>query len=102
MPEVFLLIALVLSGASILLRVAPHRKILNFVDYDSPCPVAAINRYAAARLLLPVGVSLGCAALAAMRPAWSVPLIFPAMVSILGAVIWIAAGVGRLQQRASR
>lgn len=98
MPVVFLLIALVLSGMAALLYFAPHRKILNFVNYDATQSAAAINRYAAARLLLPVSVSLGCAGLAAIRPEWIVPLLFPAIISILGAVVWIAAGVTRQEK----
>lgn len=96
MPEVFLLIALVLCGMAAVLYFAPHRKILNFVNYDSPQSAAAINRYAAVRLLLPVGVSLGSAAFVTARPELLVPLLFPAIISILGAVVWIAAGVTRL------
>lgn len=97
MPEVFLLIALLLSAMAGLLRVAAGRKLLNFVEYGPAQMVAPINRYAAARLLLPVCVSLGCAALAALRPALGVPLLFLIPVSILGAVVWIAAGVSRFQ-----
>jgi hypothetical protein len=98
MPEVFLLIALVLSGMAAVLYFAPHRKILNFVNYDAANAAAAINRYAATRLLLPVSVSLGSAALVTTRPELLVPLLFPVIISILGAVVWIAAGVTRLNK----
>lgn len=97
MPEVFLVIALLLAGIAALLCVAAERKLLNFVEYGPAPMVAPVNRYAAARLLLPVCVSLGCAALAALRPALGVPLLFLIPVSILGAVVWIAAGVDRFQ-----
>lgn len=97
MPEIYVLIALLMAGIAAALRVAPHLRLLNFVDYDGARSVAGINRYAALRLLLPVIVNAGCACFAAMRPEWSVPLIFPAIVSILAAVVWIAAGATRLK-----
>ncbi|BDT57334.1 hypothetical protein MasN3_08280 [Massilia varians] len=56
-----------------------------------------INRYAAPRLLLPVGVSAGCAYLAGMWPELALPLLFPVMISILAAVVWISAGLSRLK-----
>jgi hypothetical protein len=95
MPEIFVVIALLLSGIAALLHFAAERKLLNFVDYGPGQAVARINRYAAARLLLPVCVNLGCAYLAAMRPGLAVPLLFLTPLSILGAVVWIAAGIGR-------
>lgn len=99
MDNVFLLIAALLSAIAALLHCAPRLRLLNFVSYDGPASVARINRYAAARLLLPVGVSVGCAYTAGMRPEWLAPLLFPTMLSILAAVIWIAAGVTRLDTR---
>lgn len=99
MDKVFLLIAALLSGIAALLYCAPRLRLLNFVSYDAPASVVRINRYAAARLLLPVGVSAGCAYIAGMRPELTVPLLFPTMISILAAVVWIAAGVTRLKDR---
>lgn len=96
MSEVFLVIALILFGLVILLYSAADRRLLNFVDYDT-VPVARINRHAAARLLLPVCVSAGCAWAAARHPELTVPLLFLTPLSILGTVIWIGAGVQRLQ-----
>ena len=96
MSEVFLVIALILLGLVILLATAGDRKLLNFVDYGTASPVR-INRHAAVRLLLPVCVNAGCAWAAATRPELAVPLLFLTPLSILGAVVWIAAGIGRLQ-----
>lgn len=96
MPEVFLGIALLLFALAVLLYAASDRKLLNFVDYSAAQTVARINRYAAARLLLPVAVNAGCAWTAAMWPQLAVPLLFLTPLSILGAVVWIAAGVSRL------
>ena len=98
MYKVFLVIALVLLGMSAVLGLAPRHKVLNFVNYEGAAPVVRINRYAAARLLLPIGVSLACAYIVAMRPEFAVPLLFPTIISILAAVVWIAAGVTRLEK----
>lgn len=97
MPNVFLLIAVLLSGMAALLCFVPKLKILNFVPYPDSASVSRINRYGALRLLLPVGVSLACAYLVEMRPELLVPLLFPVMISILAAVVWIAAGLARLK-----
>ena len=97
MTEIFLVIALLLFGLALLLATASNRKLLNFVDYGAAPTIARINRYAAARLLLPVVVNAGCAAIAAARPQLGVPLLFLTPLSILGAVVWIASGVHRLQ-----
>jgi hypothetical protein len=97
MPEVFLVVALLVSGMAALLYMAGERRLLNFVDYGSAPTVARINRYAAARLLIPVFVNLGCAYIAGRRPELSVPLIFLAPISILCAVVWVAAGISRLK-----
>ena len=97
MSEVFLVIALILFGLVILLSTAADRRLLNFVDYDTAPTPARINRHAAVRLLLPVCVNAGCAWAAARHPELTVPLLFLTPLSILGAVVWIAAGVGRLQ-----
>jgi len=94
---VFLFIALILFGIAAILYFAPHLKILNIVDYESARSPDAINRYAAARLLIPASVSLGAAFIAGIRPDLMVPLIFLLMTSILVAVVWIAAGVNRLK-----
>ena len=96
MPEVFLTIALILFGLAILLWFAGGRRLLNFVDYGA-APAARINRHAAARLLLPVCVNAGCAWAAARHPQLTVPLLFLTPLSILGTVLWIGAGVHRLQ-----
>jgi len=96
MSAVFLVIALLLFGITVLLIAAGDRTLLNFVDYDAAQSAARINRYAAARLLLPVAVNAGCAWITATRPQLAVPLLFLTPLSILGAVVWIAAGVHRL------
>jgi len=96
MSDVFLAIALLLLGISILLALAGNRTLLNFVDYGTAPAAAQVNRYAAARLLLPVAVNAGCAWIAAARPQLAVPLLFLTPLSILGAVVWIAAGMHRL------
>jgi hypothetical protein len=96
MFNVFSLLALLLAAIAALLCLAPQVKLLNFVHYAPGRSVARINRYAAARLLLPAGVSLACAWLAGTAPELTVPLIFPVMLSVLAAVVWIAAGVTRL------
>ncbi|MFC5479672.1 hypothetical protein [Massilia suwonensis] len=101
MSEVFLVIALILFGLVILLTTAADRRLLNFVDYDTAPSTARINRYAAARLLLPVCVNAGCAWAAARHPELTVPLLFLTPLSILGTVIWIGAGVQRLQATSS-
>ena len=98
MAKIFLLIGVLLSGIAALLYFVPKRRTLNFVDYDAPASVVRINRYAAPRLLLPAGVSAGCAYAVAMRPELAVPLLFPMMISILAAVVWIAAGLTRLKE----
>ena len=95
MAKIFLLIGVLLSGVAALLYFAPTLRLLNFVDYDAPSSVVRINRYAAPRLLLPVGVSGGCAYIAVERPELAVPLLFPTILSILAAVVWIAAGLTR-------
>jgi hypothetical protein len=65
MSDVFVMIALVLSGIAVLLTLAGHRKLLNFVDYGAAQSAARINRHAATRLLLPIAVNAGCAWIAA-------------------------------------
>jgi len=97
MSEIFLVIALLVAGIAALLYMASDRKLLNFVDYGAAQAPACINRYAARRLLLPVAVNLACAWLAAAQPQLAVPLLFLTPLSILGAVVWIAAGVSRLK-----
>lgn len=97
MTKIFLLIGVLFSGVAALLYFAPRLRLLNFVDYDAPSSVVRINRYAAPRLLLPVGVGAGCAYLAGMWPELALPLLFPVMISILAAVVWISAGLSRLK-----
>ena len=97
MREVLIAIALLLSGIAVLLLIAGDRKLLNFVDYGHAQSATRINRYAAARLLLPVAVNVGCTWIATTRPQLAVPLLFLTPLSILGAVVWIAAGVSRLK-----
>lgn len=96
MPELFLFIALLLLGIAASLYFAPNLKILNFINYDSSHSVIQINRYAATRMLIPVIVSFTCFYIAENRPELTVPLIFSDIISILVAVVWIAAGVTRL------
>jgi len=98
MSGIFLVIALLVAGIAVLLVATGERKLLNFVDYGAAQAPARINRYAALRLLLlPVAVNLACAWLAVARPQLTVPLLFLTPLSILGAVVWIAAGVARLK-----
>ena len=97
MPDIFLSIALLLLALAGLLHTARNRRLLNFVDYGPAQAVARINRYAAARLLLPATVNAACAWIAAMWPQLAVPLLLLTPLSILGAVVWIAAGVHRLK-----
>ncbi|MFC4929847.1 hypothetical protein [Massilia sp. GCM10023247] len=99
MPGIFLLIALLLFLVAAVLRFSGERKLLNFVEYGPAQPVARINRHAAVRLLLPVCVNLGCAWIASVRPQLAVPLLFLTPLSLLAAVVWIAAGVNRLAVR---
>lgn len=96
MAKFFLLIGVLLAGMAALLYFAPKLRLLNVVNYDAPASVVRINRYAAARLLVPVGASAGCGYAAAIHPELAVPLLFLTMMSILVAVVWIAAGVTRL------
>lgn len=96
MLHIFLTIALLLFALAVLLYNASDRKLLNFVDYSAAQTVARINRYAAMRLLLPACVNAGCSWIAGQRPELGVPLLFLTPLSILGAVVWIAAGVSRL------
>jgi hypothetical protein len=95
MPGVFVVIALILFALAVLLYTASKRKLLNFVDYGA-APAARINRHAAPRLLLPAGVNAACAWIAAHHPQLAVPLLFLTPISILCAVVWIAAGIHRL------
>jgi len=97
MAKIFLLIGVLLSGVAALLYFVPTLRLLNFVDYDAPSSVVRINRYAAPRLFLPVGMSAGCAYFVGGRPELALPLLFPTMISILAAVVWIAAGLTRLK-----
>jgi hypothetical protein len=94
--NVLMLIALILSALVALLYLAPALKVLNFVDYTAD-DAARINRFAAARQLIPAFVSIACAGIAEMRPALLVPLIFPILISVVATVVWIAAGLSRLK-----
>ena len=98
MSGIFLLIALILLLMAAVLYSMPNLRILNFVAYDSASSVIRINRYAASRLLLPALVFLLSAYVVEKRAELAVPLIFPCMISMLIAVVWIAAGVGRLER----
>jgi hypothetical protein len=97
MAHIFMAIAVLLLAIVVLLYAAGDRPLLNFIDYGAAGPVARINRYAARRLLLPIAVNAGCAAITATWPRFGVPLLFLTPLSILGAVVWIAAGVSRLK-----
>jgi len=92
MPEIFLIIACILVFIVALLCFAPQRRLLNFVDYGSDRAVERLNRYAAMRLAVPIVVNLGCACVAFAWPEYTLALLFLAPVSILGVVIWVAAG----------
>ncbi|KQQ96469.1 hypothetical protein [Massilia sp. Leaf139] len=96
MSDIFLLMTGLLSGIALVLYFFPYRQLLNFVDYGSPQATPRINRYAARRLLLPVAIHALCVPIAALRPELGVPLLFLTPLSILAAVVWIAAGVHRL------
>ncbi|MEW6022283.1 MAG: hypothetical protein AB1807_09095 [Pseudomonadota bacterium] len=100
MPEIFLIIAGVLALIVALLTLAPQLRVLNFVDYRSDRAVVRLNRYAAARLAVPIVVNLGSACVAFAWPEYTLPLVFLAPVSILSAVIWIAAGANGVNLRA--
>lgn len=99
MAKLFLLIAVFLLGIAALLYFVPRLRILNIVHYETPASAVRINRYAAPRLLLPVGVSAGSAYLVGLRPELVVPLLFPVILSILAAVVWISAGITRLEKQ---
>jgi len=98
MPEFFVFAGVLLLSIAAFFHFAPNRRILNFVNYDAASTPSQINRYAAARLLLPTLVFFTCAYIVRTRPGLAVPLIFPSMIAILVAVVWIAAGVGRLKR----
>lgn len=96
MNHPFLLFATIFLILAIVLYAAPRRKLLNFVHYPAAQDqVARLNRYAARRLLLPALVNLGCAWAVAERPALMVPMIFLTPLSVMGVVVWIAAGARR-------
>lgn len=92
MPEIFLIIACILVLIVALLCFAPQRRLLNFVDYGSDRAVERLNRYAAMRLVLAIVVNLGCACAAFVWPEYTLALLFLAPLSILGVVVWVAAG----------
>lgn len=99
MSGIVIFVALVLSGMAALLYAVPSLRVLNFVNYDSARTVVRINRYAAVRLLLPALVWFASSWIIETRPKLAMPLIFAAIVSILVSVVWIAAGVTRLQNQ---
>jgi hypothetical protein len=98
MPEIFLFIGLLLLSISALLYLMPNRKILNFVNYDTDQTTGTINRYAALRLLLPAFVFMTGSFFVQTRAELAVPLVFASIISVLIAVVWIAAGVNRLER----
>lgn len=98
MSGIFLIIGALLLGIPALLYFSPNLKILNFVNYDGSQSVSRINRYAAVRLLVPACVFLTCSYIVQTQPKLAVPLLFPGIISILVAVVWIAAGVARLKR----
>lgn len=75
MAKLFLLIAVFLSGIAALLYFVPRLRILNIVNDETPESAMRINRYVVPRLLVPVGLSAGCACLVALRPELAVPLL---------------------------
>ncbi|WP_208278003.1 hypothetical protein [Massilia oculi] len=96
MSHPFLLFATIFVILAIVLYAAPGRKLLNFVHYPTgQDQVARLNRYAALRLMLPALVNLGCAWAVTERPALMVPMIFLTPLSVMGVVVWIAAGSRR-------
>jgi len=96
MQDIFLVLALVFAFVAALLFFAPHRKLLNFVDYGPNDAVRRLNRYAAVRLLIPLLVNLGCHFVAARRPELTVPLVFLTPLSVLCVVVWVGVGAGRM------
>ena len=98
MPDIFPLFALLFAGIAALLFFAPERRILNFVDYGDAEAVRRLNRYAAPRMLIPAAVNLGCAVAAHLHPALSLPLIFLTPLSVLGVVMWVGIGAGRMRR----
>ena len=95
MHDIFLVLALVFVLVAGLLFFAPHRKLLNFVDYGPGGAVRRLNRYAAVRLLIPLLVNLGCHFMAARRPELTVPLVFLTPLSVLCVVVWVGIGSRR-------
>jgi hypothetical protein len=73
----------------------PALKTLNFVDYESVQDTRQLNRQASLQFLIPAFVSFVCAYLAHTNPKLSVPVLFLSIISILGAVISIAARTSR-------
>lgn len=96
MSHPFWLLATIFFILGAVLYAAPGRKLLNFVHYPAAQDhVVRLNRYAALRLLLPALVNLGCAWAVAERPVLMVPMIFLTPLSVMGVVVWIAAGARR-------
>ncbi|AWL07250.1 hypothetical protein ACFOHT_27165 [Massilia oculi] len=96
MSHPFLLFATIFLILAIVLYAAPGRRLLNFVHYPAAQhQVARLNRYAALRLMLPALINLGCAWAVVERPSLMVPMIFLTPLSVLGVVVWIAAGARR-------
>lgn len=96
MSHPFWLFVAIFCILSAVLYAAPGRKLLNFVHYPAAQDqVARLNRYAALRLMLPAMVNLGCAWAVVERPGLMVPMIFLTPLSVLGVVVWIAAGARR-------
>lgn len=96
MTHPFWLFAAIFFILGAVLYAAPGRKLLNFVHYPAAQDqVARLNRYAALRLMLPALVNLGCAWAVIERPGLMVAMIFLTPLSVLGIVVWIAAGARR-------
>jgi len=92
MVNVHLLIAFLMGLCVAAFRFGGGRPLLNTVDYSTIADARAFNRFVAARMTLPLAVSLGNAWFTAQHPFLLVPLIFLFWISLLVVVIWIAAG----------
>ena len=100
MVVAFVLFVLAFAGIAALLWWQPHRRLLNFVAYDTLNDVAALNREAARSMLLPLGAGLLVLGAALWRPDWSVPLLLLVPLSVLGMVLRVSVAAGRLSARA--
>lgn len=95
MAGLYLFFGVLFVGISAVLYFFPGFKTLNFVDYESVQDTRQLNRHASLQFLIPAFVSFVCAYLAHTHPKLFVPVLFLSIISILGAVISIAARTSR-------